>query len=137
MVILLILIAASIVFSILMVVDYFINIAFSIISIFVVSFTLIILTFVLVTHLSIPQNKTKFDTVYKNLVQRQEIGSSTDTNLYNDITEFNTAYETYKSNSESIWGSCLYPNKVIEDVNAINYEIADPTLEDIEIGCVK
>ena len=123
MIILLILIASSIFFLICMTKDYFISKVFNIVSILVVGFTLIILTFVLVVHLSISQNKVKWDTVYENLIQRQEIGSSTDINLYNDITEFNMSYEIYKNNSKSIWSSCFYPKKVIEDVNVINYEI--------------
>ena len=125
MIILLILIAALIFFLICMIKDYFISKVFNIISILVIGFTLIMLAFVLVVHLSISQNKVKWNTIYENLIQRQEIGNSTDINLYNDITEFNTSYEIYKSNSESIWNSCFYPKKVIEDVNVINYEISE------------
>ena len=130
MIILLIFIAAAIVFTILMIDDIFYNSFleidnpfFEVIGVIIDFLTAIMLICYLGTCLSIPYDTYETNIVYENLIQRKEISSTTDVHLYEDIMDWNTQYEKYKYKSESKWISCFYPKEVIENVDVIEYEI--------------
>ena len=96
MIIFLIFIAAAIVLTILMITDTFYNPFLFAIGLIIDVITVIMLICYLDTRLSIPYDTYRTNINYVNLIQRKEIASMTDVNLYKDIMDSNTQYEKYK-----------------------------------------